>query len=170
MEFAFVGRSNVGKSTLLNALCGARIARVSNTPGRTQLINFFELDDGKRTIRLVDLPGYGYARVPHQVKAGFERIVQGYLGSGRAEAGLVLVDARRPPSEDDREVRDYLAGQGIEPWVVVTKMDKLSKAQKKPALSAAKEALAAAALWPTSATNREGMDALRGALFERAQP
>ncbi|MEM1025556.1 MAG: ribosome biogenesis GTP-binding protein YihA/YsxC [Myxococcota bacterium] len=170
VEFAFIGRSNVGKSTLLNGLCGARIARVSNTPGRTQLVNFFELDDGARQLRFVDLPGYGYARAPSAVRDGFERLVDGYLGAGRARAGLVLLDARRSPDETDGEAIAYLIERGVEPWLVVTKMDKLPKAKKKPVLQGLKAALGVETLWPTSSLKREGLEELREALFSSALP
>lgn len=125
-EVALVGRSNVGKSTLLNRLTGVRrLAFVSKTPGRTQLINFFRV--GNRC-QLVDLPGYGYARVPARVRRGWEDLVTSYLfHREQLRLVLLLVDARREPVESDLEVRDLLVEQGIDFALVITKADKLSR-------------------------------------------
>jgi len=122
-EVAFLGRSNVGKSRLLNALCGIRgLARVSATPGRTQLVNFFLVDDAWY---LVDLPGYGYARAPASVRRGFEGLVTTYLEREAVVLGVFLVDPRRPPTDADDLLRRYLDRLGLPYVVAATKADKL---------------------------------------------
>ena len=125
-EVAAVGRSNVGKSSLLNRLTGAkRMAFVSKTPGRTQLINFFRLGD---EMNLVDLPGYGFAKVPVTVRRHWEALVTSYLFEREALClVLLLVDVRRDPMESDIQVRDLLDQADVAHVVVATKADKLSK-------------------------------------------
>ncbi len=128
-EVAVVGRSNVGKSSLLNRLTGAkRMAFVSKTPGRTQLINFFRLGG---EMMLVDLPGYGFAKVPVSVRQHWEKLVTAYLFE--REAGLLLalllVDVRREPMDSDIQVRDLLVQGEVAHAVVATKADKLSKSR-----------------------------------------
>jgi GTP-binding protein len=125
-EVAFSGRSNVGKSSLLNALVRRRaFARVSKTPGRTREINFFGVNG---EFVLVDLPGYGYAKVSKERKADWRPLIEGYLKRSRLLAGIVqLVDVRRDLSEDDRVMFDLLAEIEVPTLVCVTKTDKLSK-------------------------------------------
>ena len=127
-EVAVVGRSNVGKSSLLNRLTGAkRMAFVSKTPGRTQLINFFRLGD---EMMLVDLPGYGFAKVPASVRQHWEKLVTGYLFEREApRLALLLVDVRREPMDIDIQVRDLLVQGEVAHAVVATKADKLSKSR-----------------------------------------
>lgn len=124
-EIAFAGRSNVGKSTLLNRVLRRRAAaRVSRQPGRTQEINFFLVND---TFVLVDLPGYGFARVSKARRESWRPLIEGYLSSTPALRGVVqLVDVRHDPTTDDRAMLDYLAEIGVPTLVVVTKIDKLS--------------------------------------------
>ena len=124
-EVAFAGRSNVGKSSLLNRLVRRRgFARVSNTPGRTREINFFRVN---HQFVLVDLPGYGYARVSKAAKEAWRPLIEGYLKSTPGPRGVVqLLDVRREPSPDDRQMLDFLAETGVPTIVVVTKIDKLS--------------------------------------------
>lgn len=124
-EVAFVGRSNVGKSSLLNRLVRRKaFARVSRTPGRTREINFFRVND---EFVFVDLPGYGYARVSRDRRAEWKPLIESYLTSTRQLRGIVLLlDARRDPSDDDRDMMDFLAHVGVPTMVVVTKTDKLA--------------------------------------------
>jgi GTP-binding protein len=125
-EVAFLGRSNVGKSSLLNALAGTRnLAHVSSTPGRTRLVNFFRVG---QDFYLADLPGYGYAQVSRDVRQGWERLVTSYL-VGRAPLALCvfLVDARHDPMEGDRMLHAFLSEQGLPYVVAATKADKLGR-------------------------------------------
>jgi GTP-binding protein len=124
-EIAFAGRSNVGKSSLLNRLVRRRaFARVSNTPGRTRELNFFLVNGA---FVLVDLPGYGYARVSKARRAEWRPLLEGYLRESAMLRGIVqLLDARRDPTDDDRQMLDLLAEIGVPTVVVVTKTDKLS--------------------------------------------
>jgi GTP-binding protein len=126
-EVAFAGRSNVGKSSLLNALVRRKsFARVSRTPGRTREINFFRINN---SFLLVDLPGYGYARISREKKAGWRPMIESYLRRTTQLRGIVLLlDIRREPSEDDRTMLDFLAEVEVPTIVVLTKADKLSKA------------------------------------------
>jgi GTP-binding protein len=123
-EIAFAGRSNVGKSSLLNRLVRRKaFARVSNTPGRTREVNFFKVNDA---FVLVDLPGYGYARVSKARRAEWRPLIEGYLRHSTALRGIVqLLDARHDPTDDDRQVLDLLADIGVPTIMVVTKTDKL---------------------------------------------
>ncbi|MGH9458056.1 MAG: ribosome biogenesis GTP-binding protein YihA/YsxC [Thermoanaerobaculia bacterium] len=125
-QVAIVGRSNVGKSTLINALLGRKkgVARVSQTPGKTQAIHFYLVND---RFYLVDLPGYGYARVPREVSRAWGDLVGGYLESAQElRMLLLLLDARRIPSDEDLQIRDWMEARQ-RPWrVVLTKVDKLS--------------------------------------------
>src|SRR5947209_14610377 len=125
-ELAFAGRSNVGKSSLLNALVRRKsLARVSKTPGRTREINFFRIND---TFVLVDLPGYGYARISKERKADWKPLIQSYLKRTPQLAGIVLLlDIRHEPSDDDRAMLDFLADVEIPTIVALTKADKLNK-------------------------------------------
>jgi GTP-binding protein len=125
-EIAFAGRSNVGKSSLLNRLVRRKaFARVSRTPGRTREINFFRVND---RFLLADLPGYGYARISKEKKADWKPLIEGYLRRTPSLAGVVqLLDIRREPGEDDVSMLDYLAELEMPALVVLTKIDKLSK-------------------------------------------
>ena len=133
-EVAAVGRSNVGKSSLLNRLTGAkRMAFVSKTPGRTQLVNFFRIG---AEMALVDLPGYGFAKVPASVRRHWEELVTGYLFERETlRLALLLVDIRREPMESDIQVRDLLVHNEVAHAVVATKADKLSKSRVRQQLA-----------------------------------
>ena len=126
-EVAFAGRSNVGKSSLLNSLVRRKsFARVSRTPGRTREINFFRINNG---FLLVDLPGYGYARVSKEKKSEWRPMIESYLRRTSQLRGIVLLlDIRREPSDDDRAMLDFLAEVEVPTIVALTKTDKLSKA------------------------------------------
>jgi GTP-binding protein len=168
-EVAFLGRSNVGKSSLLNALTGQpALARVSAEPGRTRLVNFFRVDD---QMYLADLPGYGYARVPEAMRQGWEQLVRSYL-VGRAPLALCvfLVDARHEPSDGDRMLKRFLDEQGLPYVVAATKADKLGRgevARRRRALAAELGGLEVAAV---SASTREGVEELWRTIRARALP
>ncbi len=139
-EVAFVGRSNAGKSSAINTIVNRRqFARVSKTPGRTQLINFFELEQGRR---LVDLPGYGFAKVADSVRARWSDLIGGYLADRDSLRGLILiVDARRGLGEGDRLVRALGLSYGLSMHVLLSKADKLKRGQATRMLSDVKSEL-----------------------------
>lgn len=128
-EVAFAGRSNVGKSSLINVLSERRnLARTGSTPGRTQAINFFSLDD---RLYLVDLPGYGFARVPPQVRQAWKPMVENYLRVRKSlSAVVVILDIRREPSKGDLDLLGWLDAYGIPALIVLTKADKLSRPKR----------------------------------------
>jgi GTP-binding protein len=134
-EIAFAGRSNVGKSSLINVLVNRKsLVRTSSTPGRTQLINFFDVNG---TFTLVDLPGYGFAKVPLEVKKQWGPMMQTYLSSRANLRGVVLIiDVRRIPKEEDIQMFEWLRTFGIPPILVVTKCDKVSKSQRERHIAA----------------------------------
>ena len=131
-EIAFAGRSNAGKSSALNTLTHANLARTSKTPGRTQLLNFFRLDDERR---LVDLPGYGYAKVPIPLKLHWQMHLEAYLSSRVSLAGVVLMmDIRHPLTEFDSMMLDWARNSGMALHILLTKADKLAFGAAKNAL------------------------------------
>lgn len=138
-EFAFIGRSNVGKSSLINSLTGRKnLARTSKTPGRTQLINFFVINDN---MFFVDLPGYGFAKVPANVKKNWRNIIETYLSSDRDKIVFLLLDIRRIPSNEDMEMLEWLEHYNIDYYIIFTKIDKLSNNEKFKALKDIKKKL-----------------------------
>lgn len=169
-EICFSGRSNVGKSSLINKLLGRKsLARVSTKPGKTVTINFFKLEN----LRLADLPGYGYARVSHSEKIRWSELMEDYFGSDRNIALVFqLVDMRHPPSEDDLGMLDFLCRTGYRFVVVLTKSDKLNVGQRKERLEKIKEELAFlpedTMIIPFSSQNGEGTDTLRALIEEIA--
>ncbi|HMN08860.1 MAG TPA: ribosome biogenesis GTP-binding protein YihA/YsxC [Gemmatimonadaceae bacterium] len=138
-EVAFIGRSNVGKSSLLNLLVRRKaFARVSRTPGRTQEVNFFQVNDD---FVLVDLPGYGYARVSKSRRHSWQPLIDGYLRmTGQLRGIVLLLDVRRDPNDEDLAMLDYLAELGIPTLVVITKVDKLGAAARRERVQAILEA------------------------------
>lgn len=168
-EVAFLGRSNVGKSSLLNALPGARgLARVSGTPGHTRLVNFYRVDD---RLYLADLPGYGYARVPEAIRRGWERLVVSYLEARPPlRLCLFLVDARHEPAEADWTLRRYLDALAL-PWALVaTKSDKLARGEALRRREALRAELGAGArsVLLVSATTGVGIAELWGIIKDAA--
>jgi len=173
-EFAFVGRSNVGKSSMINALAGRRrLVRVSNTPGRTRALNFFDVEldrkGERRTVRLADLPGYGFARVQKAERATWDRMITAYLAGRRELRGVVsIVDAEVGPTPDDVRTLGYLTTLGRPVLVVATKLDRLAKARRRPRLGA----IAAELQLPPdrvvgfSATEKTGVTEVCQALWE----
>ena len=139
-ELAFAGRSNVGKSSAINALAGRkRLAFFSKTPGRTQTINFYDLGD---RARLADLPGYGYAAAPQSLRASWDALIGGYLTGRRSlRAVVVLMDARRPLTTNDRHFLEWLRPVQASRLVLLSKSDKLSRAERATTLAATRTAL-----------------------------
>ena len=166
-EVAFAGRSNVGKSSLLNSLVRRKsFARVSRTPGRTREINFFRINNG---FVLVDLPGYGYARVSKEKKSEWRPMIESYLRRTTQLRGIVLLlDIRREPSEDDRAMLDFLAEVEVPTIVALTKTDKLSKAAARERAGEIARALALETeqIIPFSAHTGEGRVELLEAITE----
>ena len=140
-EVAFAGRSNAGKSSAINTLTRQKsLARTSKTPGRTQLINFFDIDDERR---IVDLPGYGYAKVPGQMKDEWGKLIDGYLRQRDCLRGLVLMmDVRRPLTDFDRQMLDWCAHTGLPAHCLLTKADKFKYGKAKSQLLATQKELA----------------------------
>ena len=159
-ELAFAGRSNVGKSSLINKLLGRKkLVRVSSTPGRTQEINFFALNEDE--VRLVDLPGYGFAKVSKKVRAGWRTMVESYLSSrGMLRGVVVILDIRREPKDEDLMLLDYLKAHGIPIIIAVTKADKLSGNKRRARLAKLLPGLSIYDREPTpvSATTGLGME------------
>jgi len=166
IEVCFAGRSNVGKSTLINALTGRKaLARASNTPGRTQEINFFTLGDSHY---IVDLPGYGFANAPKPVVEGWQRLLKAYL-SGRStlRRAFVLIDTRHGVKPVDEEIMELLDTAAVTFQIVLTKADKVKAAQRDAVLeqvrgAARRHPAAYPELVLTSSEKAEGIDALRG--------
>jgi GTP-binding protein len=164
-EVAFAGRSNVGKSSLINALVHRKkLARVSNTPGRTREINFFEVNG---EFVLADLPGYGYARVSKEQRATWRPLIEGYLKASPTLRGVVqLLDARRAPSDDDLQMLEFLAHTEIPTLVVATKTDKIRKQERTARLEElSREAgVELEQIIPFSIVSGEGRDELAEAI------
>jgi GTP-binding protein len=169
-ELAFVGRSNVGKSSMLNALARRRgLARVSSTPGRTRALQFFDLSyrptpaARPRPVRFCDLPGYGYAKVSREERDRWAAMIEDYLRDRDVLRAVVLiVDARHPPSESDQDALAFLRGAGRHVLVAATKIDKLAKTRRGAALRSVEASLGLARgeAVPFSAVEGTGTDAL----------
>jgi GTP-binding protein len=160
-EVAFAGRSNAGKSSALNAVTGRRdLARTSKTPGRTQLINFFGLDGAQR---LVDLPGYGFAKVPGHIKQHWQELLTRYVEARASLAGLVIVmDARRPLTDFDLQMLDWSGANGLAVHVLLTKADKLSRGESNSVLKQVRTRVAGVATVQLfSAVAKTGVDEAR---------
>ncbi len=165
-EFAFIGRSNVGKSSLINMLCGVKgLAKVSSTPGKTQLINHFIVDG---SWYLVDLPGYGYAKVSKNVRKGFSKLITDYTVKHENLCFLfILVDSRHEPQRIDLEFIDAMGDAGVPFAIVFTKSDKLSSAELGRNISAYKDTLSRTwaelpLFFTTSSEKRVGRDDILG--------
>lgn len=164
IEVAIAGRSNCGKSSLINKICRRKgLARASRTPGRTRQLVFFELDEDRR---LVDLPGYGFAAVSRDMKIHWEKLIQGYLERREALAGLVLVmDIRHPLKDMDRQLAEFMLARGLPLHVVLTKADKLGHGKRVETLQRVKRDLGGvAAVQAFSSVSGLGADELQSAL------
>lgn len=172
-QVAFSGRSNVGKSSLINTLLGRtrkKVAHVSSKPGKTQTLNFYRVNDH---FFLVDLPGFGYAKAPGPVRDGWRRLVEWYLERKAGLRGVVhLVDGRHPPSKLDREMMEYLGELGIPTLVILTKMDRVPVSKRDKTLTKAAEDLGLdpEQLLGFSSKTGEGRDSLLSALEDLLPP
>jgi GTP-binding protein len=162
-EIAFLGRSNVGKSSLLNALVGDKAAKVSQTPGRTRAINFFQLLDEKRRARLTfaDLPGYGYAKISKSISSTWPAFIEPYLAERETlRLCICLVDSNIPPQESDHQLIDWLRHAGRDFAVVATKVDRLSGNERMRNLQALRKGLEFEDVLPVSAKTGYGLKEL----------
>ncbi len=159
-EIAFAGKSNVGKSSLINALMNRKsYARISATPGKTQTINYYNING---ELYLVDLPGYGYAKVSGKEKEQWGKLVERYLhGSSQLKAVFLLIDIRHAPSGNDRMMYQWILEQGFQPVIIATKLDKLKRSQVPKQLKVLKEGLMlipGTKLIPFSSVTRQGRE------------
>lgn len=159
-EIAFAGKSNVGKSSLINALMNRKsYARISATPGKTQTINFYNINE---ELYLVDLPGYGYARVSEKEKLQWGKMIERYLhNSKQLQTLFLLIDIRHAPSANDRTMYEWIVENGYQPVVIATKLDKIKRSQKDKQLKLIREGLSVlpgTVIIPFSSVSRQGRD------------
>lgn len=172
-QVAFSGRSNVGKSSLINVVLRRtrkKLAHVSSRPGKTQTLNFYRVNE---EFFLVDLPGFGYARAPGPVREAWKKLVEWYLSNGEGLLGVVhLVDGRHPPSKLDLEMMEYLSELSLPTLVVLTKMDRVTKGKRPATLETAARDLGLdqAQILPFSSKTREGLEQLLEALDDLLPP
>lgn len=159
-EFAFVGKSNVGKSSLINGLMNRKsFARTSSSPGKTQTINFYRINN---RFYFVDLPGYGYAKVSAELKAKWGKMIERYLKtSTQLRKIFLLIDIRHEPSTNDKDMYEWIVHHGFEPVIIATKLDKINRSQRQKHLKMLREGLQAGAntkIIPYSSLSKEGRD------------
>jgi GTP-binding protein len=159
-EVAFAGKSNVGKSSLINALMNRKaLARTSAQPGKTQTINFYNINDA---MYLVDLPGYGYAKASEEVKAKWGKMIENYLHTSKQlKAVFLLIDIRHDPSANDRMMYEWMVYQGFAPIIIATKLDKIKRSQIQKNVKAIREGLnvqPGTMIIPFSAETKQGRD------------
>ena len=159
-EIAFAGKSNVGKSSLINALMNRKsLARTSSQPGKTQTINFYNINDA---MYLVDLPGYGYAKVSESERAKWGMMIENYLHTSKQlQAVFLLIDIRHTPGANDKTMYDWIVYQGYQPIIIATKLDKLKRSQVQKALKEVRAGLGLKAgdvVIPFSAETKQGRD------------
>ena len=160
LEVAFSGKSNVGKSSLINGLLNRKsLARTSSQPGKTQTINFYKVN---KELYLVDLPGYGYAKVAQEIKAKWGKMIENYLhGSKQLRAVFLLVDIRHEPSANDKDMYHWIIHQGYEPIIIATKLDKIKRSQVQKQLKLLREGLdpvPGTRIIPFSAETKQGRE------------
>lgn len=167
-EIAFAGKSNVGKSSLINALMNRKsLARTSSQPGKTQTINFYNIND---VMYLVDLPGYGYAKVSESERAKWGRMIENYLHTSKQlQAVFLLIDIRHTPGANDKTMYDWIVYQGYQPIIIATKLDKLKRSQVQKALKEVRAGLGLKVgdvVIPFSAETKQGRDEIWGLMDE----
>lgn len=160
MEIAFAGKSNVGKSSLINALMNRKaLARTSSQPGKTQTINFYNIND---ELYFVDLPGYGYAKVSEQEKAKWGKMIEKYLHQSKVlRAVFLLIDIRHEPSANDRQMYEWILSNGFHPIIIATKLDKIKRSQIQKQIKLVKEGLGVekgTIVIPFSAETKQGRE------------
>lgn len=160
VEIAFAGKSNVGKSSLINALMNRKAyARTSSQPGKTQTINFYNIND---ELYFVDLPGYGYAKVSEEIKAKWGQMIERYLKkSSQLKLIFLLIDIRHEPSANDKNMYEWIVYQGYEPVIIATKSDKINRSQKDKHISMLRKGLNTSGttrIIPFSALNKQGRE------------
>ena len=162
LEIAFAGKSNVGKSSLVNALLNRKaLARTSSQPGKTQTINFYNIND---CLYFVDLPGYGYAKVSEEIKAKWGKMIERYLMTSKMlRVIFLLIDIRHEPSQNDKDMYNFIVNSGFNPIIIATKMDKISKGQLNKHVNMIKKSLKVVEgtpVIPFSAQTKQGRDEL----------
>lgn len=167
-EIAFAGKSNVGKSSLINALMNRKaLARTSAQPGKTQTINFYNIND---IMYLVDLPGYGYAKVTQEVREKWGKLIERYLhGSRQLRAVFLLIDIRHEPSENDRRMYEWIVYNGYDPIIIATKLDKIKRSQTEKQLKILRTGLGVkpgTKILPFSAQTKQGRDEIWAVMEE----
>ncbi len=163
-EVAIVGRSNAGKSSFINALTNHKIAKVSQTPGKTRLLNFFNVDD---EIYLVDMPGYGFAKGDRQEVDGWRGMIEEYLKERETLKGVLLImDIRREWTEEEEMLREWLEHHGIRWGVALNKADKLSRSQVMAKLKTFQNQLGEIPLYSLSSLKKEGLDEIKKLIFK----
>ncbi len=169
-EVAFAGRSNVGKSSMMNTLLGRKgLVKTSGTPGKTRTLNFFRIRAGKSEFRFVDLPGYGYAKVPRRVRGSWKEMIETYLERRQELRGVVLIlDIRRGVMEMDLDLLHWLTSKQIDALVVLTKADKLSRSKQAAAAAQVKKELSLGAGDPIPFSSDNGSG--RNILWRRLHP
>ncbi len=168
-EIAFAGKSNVGKSSLINALMNRKsYARISATPGKTQTINFYNIND---MMYLVDLPGYGYAKVSEKEKEQWGRLIERYLHSSeRLKAVFLLIDIRHEPSGNDKMMYRWIVDQGYEPVIITTKLDKIKRSQVQKHIKMIRDGLSlvpGTKVIPFSSSTKQGREEIWELIEER---
>ena len=160
MEVAFAGKSNVGKSSMINALMNRKaLARTSSQPGKTQTINFYNVN---QAMYLVDLPGYGYAKVTQEIREKWGKLIERYLhGSKQLKAVFLLIDIRHEPSENDKRMYEWIVWNGYDPIIIATKLDKIKRSQTQKQLKMIRIGLnvkPGTQILPFSAETKQGRD------------